>query len=79
MDHGTPPPWSEDEINDLASLIHDLDRDLRVGHIYNTDIRRDDLYEDESGDRGARPVLNLGDRPGWLTEDEDLAGGFLLE
>ncbi|RZQ61032.1 hypothetical protein [Amycolatopsis suaedae] len=79
MDHGTPPPWSEDEINDLVLLIHDLDRDSRVGHNYEPDTRRDDPYEDEIADRGACPVLNLGDRPGWLTEDEDLTDGFLLE
>lgn len=60
-------------------LAHDLERDLRVGQNDTVDTRQDDLYEQECGDRGARPVLNLGDRPGWLTEDEELADGFLLE
>lgn len=79
VDHGTPEPWSEEQIEALALLAHDLDEGIHSGTAYQIDTRTDDLYEGQTSERGGRPVLNLGDRPGWLTEDDDLAGGFVLE
>lgn len=78
-DDSTPAPWSPEEIDYLVELAHDQDTaPARLRAAWKRDQRRDDLYEDVPSDSRAIFVVNLGDRPGYLDETDDLSRSFMI-
>lgn len=74
----TPPPWTQEEIDDLVELVRDQDTAATPHHAaWTRDRRGDDPYEGELGDSQAIFVVNLGDRPGYL-ETDDLSSSYMI-
>lgn len=77
--HGVPEPWSEHEIEALADFVADQEAVVGDGGAWRRDGRADDRYEGNHSDSAEVFVVNLGDRPGFLDQDDELIDRFTLD